>query len=432
MKVVEYPLVNEKLYLHQLKNGMLVKILPRPAYHNVYSNLRVEYGSLDNNFWLSDKKPKKFPAGIAHFLEHKMFDQPTGDAFEQFSHLGADANAFTTYTNTNYLFSSTSQIKENLLALLHFVQQPYFQPTAVENEKKIIGQEIKMYQDDVNWQLYSGVLAGMYPGHPLSDDIAGSLASIQKITATNLLNCYQAFYRPEKMSLLLTGAIDPVEIVNLLETDQNSINRLPGPVGISQDFSAAEGIPAKQFNQTSMPTQRTKAALGLKGLDQVLVNERSGLKYSLALELAFFILFGEISDNYQQLYEKEIIDDSFNFEIQVDRGFHFVVLSSECDDPAAFFTEISNILQHGSQNLEDAVKEFAIAKRDLLGSQIQSLDSLENIISEDQGRLFQQATVLDQIDLLEQLSLADVWQTFQTFWQNCQMSRFQILPKGDI
>ncbi|MFT8458413.1 MAG: pitrilysin family protein [Liquorilactobacillus ghanensis] len=432
MKIIEYPLVNEKLYIQHLKNGLTIKILPRADFHKVYGSLRVEYGSLDNCFLTSDQQKKAFPAGIAHFLEHKMFDQPTGDAFEQFSHLGADANAFTTYTNTNYLFSGTTQIKQNVLALLDFVQQPYFQSAAVEREKKIIGQEIKMYQDDINWQLYAGVLAGMYPNHPLSDDIAGSLASIEQITAADLLACYQAFYRPEKMSFLLTGAVDPVEAVSWFENNQAQ-KKLPAyPAGQTRDITVAEQAAARSFKQVLLPTQRPKATLGLKGTDQVSVSNRSGLKYSLALELAFFMLFGEISDNYQKLYESGIIDDSFNFEIQVDRGFHFAVLSSECTEPATLFASLIKILQAGSQQLETAATEFSLAKHDLLGTQIQSLDSLENIISEDQGLLFDQATVLDQIDLLQQLSLTDVCRTFKSFWQNCQLSKFQILPEEGV
>ena len=432
MKITEFPEYAEKLVTARLANGLTVKVFPKKDFHKTAALLRVEFGSIDESFASGyPKNVQKFPAGVAHFLEHKMFEQPNHDAFETFSHLGADANAFTTYTSTNYLFSTVFNVKENLETLLDFVQEPYFQPAAVEREKNIIGQEIKMYADDVNSALYAGTLAQLYPQHPLANDIAGTLTSISKITAADLLTCYHAFYRPQNMSLLVAGAVEPQEVIEWIENNQAKKVFEPGPKIYRPDLTAKKfQQPALAFKKVNLPTKRSRITFGIKGLDPVEVSSSAGLRYSLALELGCCLLLGELSDNYQQLYQSGLIDDSFNFEIQVDRGFHYIIVSAQTDFVQQLFDELKRIFATALDQLPTAAEQFKMAKRDLLGGEVELLDSIESILNEDQGLLFGQATIFDQLQAVKELTLAEVCQTLAAFLKTAQFSKFQIDPKG--
>lgn len=187
MKIKTYESFNETLYTKVLKNGLKVNILPKKDYERAYGIITTDYGSIDNEFVpYAKNEMQKFPAGIAHFLEHKLFEKENYDAFELFGKYGADSNAFTSFTRTSYLFSASQNIKESLKILLDFVFDPYFSKKSVEKEKGIIGQEIMMYQDEPGWQLYSGILSNLYPQSALSDDIAGTVESISKITVEDL------------------------------------------------------------------------------------------------------------------------------------------------------------------------------------------------------------------------------------------------------
>ncbi len=219
-----YSTLNEKLYTEVLDNGLTVFILPKREFHKTYGLFSTNYGSIDNEFAYQGEKRKKVPDGIAHFLEHKMFEKKEGDIFQEFGRLGASANAFTSFTKTSYLFSATDHIKDNLLTLLDFVQAPYFTPETVEKEKGIIAQEIQMYQDNPDWQLFFGLLQNLYPKHPLHIDIAGTVNSIDKITADDLYECYQTFYHPSNMILFVVGNIDPQETMSWVKNNQAEKN----------------------------------------------------------------------------------------------------------------------------------------------------------------------------------------------------------------
>ena len=183
------------------------------------------YGSIDNIFGYAGEELKSVPDGIAHFLEHKLFEKEEGDVFQKFGDQGASANAFTSFTRTSYLFSASNRVKENLLTLLDFVQEPYFTPETVEKEKGIIGQEIQMYQDDPNWRQFFGILNNMYPKHPLHIDIAGTIESIAEITADDLYRCYETFYHPSNMTLFVVGDIDPNEMMTWIKENQATKDR---------------------------------------------------------------------------------------------------------------------------------------------------------------------------------------------------------------
>lgn len=216
-----YEQLNETIYTATLSNGLSVTLLPKNEFHKTYGLFTTKYGSIDNQFVPRDGKQLTLvPDGIAHFLEHKMFEKKDGDVFNVFGKLGASANAFTSFTQTSYLFSSTTNVDENIETLLDFVQEPYFTKETVEKEKGIISQEIQMYEDEPDWRLFFGILGNMYPKHPLHIDIAGTVESIKDITAELLHESYNTFYHPSNMNLFIVGKMNPEEMMELIKSNQ--------------------------------------------------------------------------------------------------------------------------------------------------------------------------------------------------------------------
>jgi len=216
-----YPEIDEVIYTKKLDNGLSVFLLPRMEMEKTYSIFTTNYGSIDQKFLpLGEKEMVTVPDGVAHFLEHKLFEKEDGDVFADFGRLGASANAFTSFTKTAYLFSATNHIEENVETLIDFVQDPYFTEQTVEKEKGIISQEIKMYDDQSDWQSFMGTIKAMFKNHPVNIDIAGTVDSIMKITKDDLYTCYNTFYHPENMSLFIIGNMDAEKISQLIEKNQ--------------------------------------------------------------------------------------------------------------------------------------------------------------------------------------------------------------------
>src|SRR5574342_730560 len=214
--------LDETLHYEECENGLKVYVLEKKGFNKTFATFTTHYGSVDNHFKpLGKQENVKVPDGIAHFLEHKLFEKEQGDVFQQFSKQGASANAFTSFTRTAYLFSSTSNFENNLETLIDFVQEPYFSEKTVEKEKGIIGQEITMYDDNPDWRLYFGLIQNMYKNHPVSIDIAGTIESISHITKDMLYECYETFYHPSNMLLFVVGPISPDETMGMIKGNQS-------------------------------------------------------------------------------------------------------------------------------------------------------------------------------------------------------------------
>ena len=222
MEKIEFKQLQEELYHEKLENGLEVYILPKKGFNKTFATFTTKYGSIDNHFVpLGSEEYIKVPDGIAHFLEHKLFEKEDGDVFQQFSKQGASANAFTSFTRTAYLFSSTSNVELNLDTLMDFVQEPYFSEKTVEKEKGIIGQEITMYDDNPDWRLYYGVIQNLYENHPVRIDIAGTVESISHINKDLLYECYGTFYHPSNMLLFVVGPVNVEQTMKQIKDNQN-------------------------------------------------------------------------------------------------------------------------------------------------------------------------------------------------------------------
>ncbi|OJG27743.1 M16 family peptidase [Enterococcus caccae] len=417
------------MYTEVLENGLTVYLLPKEEYNKTYGLFTTNYGSIDNEFVpIGEKDFVKVPDGIAHFLEHKMFEKEDGDVFQQFGRQGASANAFTSFTKTSYLFSTTDQVEKNLETLINFVQEPYFTKETVDKEKGIIGQEIQMYLDDSNWRLFFGTLGNLYPKHPLHIDIAGTVESIGEITAEDLYTCYNTFYHPSNMTLFVVGKMDPEAMMTFIRKNQ-SAKTFTQAAPIKRHFPKETAADIIKESSLEMAISRSKVIVGLKGLDDVPTDGKELLKYKTTANLLFQLLFGNTSQNYLNLYNEGLLDDSFGYEFNLDRSFHFADFGGDSDRPEELAERIEEILLTADDSSEVTEENLSLLKKKMIGKYFQSLNSLEYIANQFSQSLYGETTLFDTPEVIESVQLSDVKNLAQVFINKAGLSRFYMYPK---
>ena len=299
-----YPAVKETVYQTRLSNGLTVSLLPKKQFNEVYGVVTVQFGSVDTSFTLYEKGLQSYPAGIAHFLEHKLFERENAeDIMESFTRLGADSNAFTSFTKTSYLFSTIDHLSENLDLLEELVTVAHFTEESVEREREIIQQEREMYQDDPDSRLFFATLANLYPNTPLAADIVGSEKSINNIQLNDLKNNFTAFYKPVNMSLFLVGNFDVDTVENYFL--QKKLRNLEEMV-VRKEKLTLQAV--KETDSLRMEVSSPKLAVGIRGTGEVA--EADCYRYNVLLKLLFTMLFGWTSERFQKLYETGKLDAS--------------------------------------------------------------------------------------------------------------------------
>lgn len=423
----EYQTINETLYEERLENGLTVFLLPKADYHKTYGLFSANYGSVDNCFEV-EGKVTEVPDGIAHFLEHKLFEKEDGDVFQTFGQQGASANAFTSFTKTSYLFSATTNIQTNLMTLLDFVQDPYFTEKTVEKEKGIIGQEIQMYDDDPNWRQFFGIIKNLFPKHPLHIDIAGTIESIAKITAEDLYLCHQTFYHPSNMILFVVGNIDPEQTMAWIRENQAK-KKFPKGEEIKRIFPEESYADIVKESSLEMPVTRSKGILGIRGLEKDLPQEgREILHFKTALNLLLEMLIGNTSQNYLKLYNQGIIDDTFDFEVSLDRSFHFADFGGDAENPQAMLDQVEEVLLNFAADPEVNETNLELLKKKMLGKYFQSLNSLEYIANQFTQNLYGTTTLFDLPEIIQSITLADIYSAGEQFINKEGISRFYLEP----
>ena len=422
MNKTEYEQINETLYHEVLPNGLTVYLLPKNDYHKTYGLFSTNYGSIDNEFIPYGEKEKvKVPDGIAHFLEHKLFEKEDGDVFQLFGKQGASANAFTSFTKTSYLFSTTDQVEKNLTTLIDFVQAPYFTEETVNKEKGIIGQEIQMYEDDPNWRMFFGILNNLYPTHP------GTVESIDKITAQDLYTCYRTFYQPSNMVLFVVGKMEPEKLMKLIRENQEAKN-FPPKQEIVRYFPENTKEIIKQSALEAAIT-RDKFVLGIKGLDTLPQEGTELLRYKTAINLLFQMILGNTSRNYLAMYNQGIIDDSFGFEFSLDREFHFADFSGDTDEPEKAAEKVKEIILGFADDPEVSETNLDLLKKKMLGQYFQSLNSIEYIANQFTQSLFGDRTLFDLPEIIDSIQMKDLLAAGEAFISEEAFSEFYMRPK---
>lgn len=427
MKKVHFDNLQETLYNEKLPNGLDVYILPKRGFSKTYVTFTTKYGSIDRTFIPSGKTEEvTVPDGIAHFLEHKMFEKEEGDVFQKFSVNGASVNAFTSFTRTSYLFSATNKLYDNTKILLDFVQQPYFTEETVEKEKGIIAQEITMYDDQPDWRLYFGAIENLYHEHPVRIDIAGTVESIDDITAAHLYECYETFYHPSNMVLFVVGAVNPEEMMKFIKEDQ-AAKSFKAPAEIVRKFPIEPPTAASSRNTLSMDVSKTKFSFGMK-CTKVDVSGEEMLVQELASELVLDILFGRSSTFYTNAYEKGLIDESYSYSLSLENGYGFILIASDTDYPEKLEAAIREAVQGLSATWSITDEELNRLRKRKIGHFMRSLNSIEFIANQFTRFKFNDMNLFDVVPTLEKMTMTDLKQAFTTFNDPVGQTVFTIVP----
>ncbi len=426
-KPIRFEQLQESLYYEKMANGLNVYVLPKKGFNKTYATFTTKYGSIDNTFVpLNKDEMIQVPDGIAHFLEHKLFEKEDGDVFQQFSKQGASANAFTSFTRTAYLFSSTSQVEKNLETLIDFVQEPYFSEKTVEKEKGIIGQEINMYDDNPDWRLYFGLIQNLFHHHPVRIDIAGTIDSIAKITKDSLYECYHTFYHPSNMLLFVVGAVDPEKILQQVRENQQKKD-FTAQSEIRRDFpSEPEGV-FREIEKLKMNVQSSKCLVGLKAKSP----NRTGtdlLKYELSMNILLDMLFSKSSMNHEDLYKEGLIDDTFSYDYTEESGFGFAMIGGDTENPDRLAEKIKEILFKAKNEGVDFTT-FEATKKKKIGAFLRAINSPEYIANQFTRYAFNEMNLFDVVPTLESLSEEDMTTVLNEAVDEHLFSVCQVVPK---
>lgn len=396
-----YPAVKEMVYRTRLANGLTVALLPKKEFKEVYGSVTVQFGSIDTLVTEVDGDVKQYPAGIAHFLEHKLFErEDASDLMSAFTSLGADSNAFTSFTKTSYLFSATDHFLENLDLLDELVTSAHFTEASILREQDIIQQEREMYQDDPDSCLFFSTLANLYPDTPLATDIVGSEESIFQINLTNLQENFTRFYKPVNMSLFLVGNFDVEQVQDYFE--RKELEDLDVQEVVREKFVLQA---VKQTDSMRMEVSSPKLAIGVRGKREVA--EADCYRHHILLKLLFAMMFGWTSDRFQKLYESGKIDASLSLEVEVTSRFHFVMLTMDTKEPVALSYQFRKAIRNFTKDLDITEDHLDIIKREMFGEFFSSMNSLEFIAT--QYDAFEHGeTIFDLPKILQEITLEDV------------------------
>ncbi|WP_330949005.1 EF-P 5-aminopentanol modification-associated protein YfmH [Virgibacillus sp. MG-45] len=372
-----YDYINETIYSETLPNGLTVSLMPKETMSKTYSIFTTDYGSIDQTFTpLGSDEKVTVPEGVAHFLEHKLFEKEDRDVFSDFSKLGASANAFTSFTKTAYLFSATNHIEENVTILLDFVQEPYFSEASVEKEKGIIAQEINMYDDQPEWQSFMGTIRAMFQNHPVHIDIAGTVPSIQSITKDDLYTCYRTFYHPENMYLFVAGNFNPDNMIALIKENQ-AAKEFASLEEIKRDYPSESRTVAMEDYTIHMPVSIPKCTVGIKESVDTL-HGIPFLKRDLLQEMIVTHYFSKGGPFYQALYNENLIDESFYVETNLDKNFGYTLIGGNTRTPAQFANRVKELLL-STQQATLLTEDVERMKKKKIGQMLRAMNSLEFI-----------------------------------------------------
>ena len=416
-----YPAVKEMVYRTRLSNGLTVALLPKKEFKEVYGSVTVQFGSVDTLVTEVDGYVKEYPAGIAHFLEHKLFErEDASDLMSAFTSLGADSNAFTSFTKTSYLFSATDYFLENLDLLDELVTSAQFTEDSILREQDIIQQEREMYQDDPDSCLFFSTLANLYPGTPLATDIVGSEESISQINLTNLQENFTRFYKPVNMSLFFVGNFDVERVQDYFESKELKdldVQEVVREKLVLQDV--------KQTDSMRMEVSSPKLAIGVRGKQKVA--EADCYRHHILLKLLFAMMFGWTSDRFQKLYESGKIDASLSLEVEVTSRFHFVMLTMDTKEPVALSHQFKKAIRNFTKDIDITEDHLDIIKREMFGEFFSSMNSLEFIAT--QYDAFENGeTIFDLPKILQEITLEDVLDAGHHLIDDGDIVDFTIFP----
>ena len=402
MHKLEYPAIGETLYRETLSNGLRLSVVTKPGYTRSFAFFATEYGGADRRFQLNGSYIDT-PMGVAHYLEHKMFDMPEGDnALSVLAANGAQPNAYTASGITAYHFESTDRFLENLRMLLRFLSTPYFTEESVAKERGIIGQEIRMGEDDPDQVVYQELMRCLYASHPIRDRVAGTVESIALITPETLYHCHEIFYNPGNMALAVVGDVDPEAV---LAAAREMLPEEKGPVPV-RDYGAPESpLPASLRFRRAMEVSAPQFILGAKlpagGRGEALLRQK------VLSDLAISYLYGQTSPFYNRLYEQGLLNTDFFADLDYAADTMTLLAGGESRDPEAVFEALLREADAAARNGLDPAY-FSRVKKSGYGSRLRALSSFGGLCGSLADADFGGYNCLDAFAVLESLNARDV------------------------
>lgn len=404
-------IVKETLYCGKHKSGLSVYVMPKEGYSKSYAVFGTHFGSIDRKFITPGQTEfTEIPDGVAHFLEHKMFEQPDGgNVFESYARHGANANAYTSFNLTAYLFESAQDIIENLGILIDFVRQPYFTEENVAKEQGIIGQEIGMYDDDPDWRLMMNFLSSMYSEHPVNRDIAGTVESISKITKDTLYQCYNTFYNLSNMVLFVIGDVSPEAVASCVE--EHITETEPFTQEIVRDYGNEKPQVLRSEITQKLSVSVPMFMFGFKDTDCG-YDGKALLKKSLELSIIARAIFGKSGELYTKLYDGGYILGELGVEVESEKDYGFTMLSGESNNPA----EVKRIvLEHLAEVTDKGISkdDFERIKRSIWGQYIKQFNNINAVAHGFMSNTFNNIGVFDFVEVIDTVTLDDVNKRFK-------------------
>ena len=425
-KIVEKKnaLLSDSFYEIDHESGLKIFVYPKDGYSSTYAVFGTNYGSIDTFIKTADSDATKIPEGTAHYLEHKLFESEELDAFERFAKTGASANAYTSFDKTCYLFSCSSNFKENLAILLDFVQHPYFTEETVRKEQGIIGQEIRMYQDEPSWQVLFNLLKLLYHKHPVKIDIAGTVESIAEITAETLYGCYENFYNLNNMVLTVVGNTTVEEVLEVANKGlQNK-----GKVEVERaDYNEPEEIVSDYFEE-ALSVSKPIFTLGFKEntKDSMIVSLKDKILTAIILEY----IAGDTSPLYEKLWAKGLINTGFSSEYFTGYGYKSVIFSGESSDPKLVADEIKKEIRRVHKEGINP-ESFERIRRMHYGRAIMDYNDVDGLANEMVALYFDGARLFDEIDIYKTITVKDAEERLAKELDEEFSALSVVFPKGE-
>ena len=396
MKIIENSKVKEKLYVEKLENGLTVMIIPKKGIQKKYVIWGTNYGSNDSKFVVpGETNETEVPKGVAHFLEHKMFEQESGiNSLDTLTALGVDANAYTTNDHTAYLFECTENFYPALDELMDYVQHPYFTDENVEKEKGIIGQEIMMYDDYPEWKVYLNAMEAMYHEHPVKLDITGTIETISHIDKDILYKCYNTFYNPSNMAMVICGDFEPEA---LLEEVKKRLIDKKANGEIKRIYPEEKETIAKEKIEQNMDVSQPLFTIGIK---DKLADTKERVRKHIAIEILLNMIIGKSSKLYKELYDEGILFATPGIDYEFARGYAHILITGQSPEPEKVYEKFKNTIAKIKESSIDSA-EFNRIKKRIYGEYVKEYNDTADIARMFLADFFKE---INSFDYLEEIT----------------------------
>ena len=393
MQIIENLKVQEKVYVEKLKNGLTVMIIPKKGVQKKYAIIGTNYGSNDSKFIVpGEDKETEVPKGVAHFLEHKMFEQESGiNSLDTLTALGVEANAYTTNDHTAYLFECTENFYPALDELMDYIQHPYFTDENVEKEKGIIGQEIMMYDDYPEWKVYLNALEAMYYEHPIKLDITGTIETISHINKEILYKCYNTFYNPSNMVMVVCGDFEPEKLIEeikkrLIDKEANG--------EIKRIYPKEKEDIVKSKIEENMDVSQPLFVIGIK--DKI-ADRKERVRKHIAVEILLNMIIGKSSKLYKELYEEGLLYATPSLDYEFSKDYAHILITGQSPKPEIVYEKFKQQVNNMKNTTIDS-QEFNRIKKRIYGEYIKEYNDVSNIARMFLADFFKEINSFDYLE----------------------------------